>query len=137
VRKLLRRQSKDFYAAGFDAVLKRWDKCLGVFSRFEIHMFYVLYPFVIYLLTSAVITSMIFRCSSKNWLSANICNTSWNVIAVLFLSVKNLFVRRFSLKSEQSFVRVYIDWSCGENFFVFLYEYADYGDILPVLLVPD
>jgi hypothetical protein len=60
VRKWLRRQSKDFYAAGFDAVVKRWDmfsvliedmsrnKC---FFRFEYHMFYVLYPFMSYWLT--------------------------------------------------------------------------------------
>jgi hypothetical protein len=24
------RQSKDFYAAGFDALVKRWDKCINV-----------------------------------------------------------------------------------------------------------
>jgi hypothetical protein len=49
VRKWLRQQSKDFYAAGFDALVKRWDKCISVggryvekksvFSRFEYHMF--------------------------------------------------------------------------------------------------
>jgi hypothetical protein len=27
VRKWLRQQSEDFYAAGFDAVVKRWDLC--------------------------------------------------------------------------------------------------------------
>jgi hypothetical protein len=51
---------KDFYATAFDAQVKRWDKCIivgvgcqeiHVFSRFEYHMFYVLYPFVTYLLT--------------------------------------------------------------------------------------
>jgi hypothetical protein len=26
----LRQQSKDFYAAGFDAMIKRWDKCINV-----------------------------------------------------------------------------------------------------------
>jgi hypothetical protein len=26
----LRQQSKDFYAAGFDAIVKRWDKCINV-----------------------------------------------------------------------------------------------------------
>jgi hypothetical protein len=52
VRKWLRQQSKDFYAAGFDALVKRWDKCINVgggcveklsffFSRLEYHMFYV------------------------------------------------------------------------------------------------
>jgi hypothetical protein len=60
VRKWLRQQSKDFYAAGFDALVKRWDKCISVgggcreinvFPRFEYHMFYVLYPFVTHLLT--------------------------------------------------------------------------------------
>jgi hypothetical protein len=26
----LRQQSKDFYTAGFDALVKRWDKCISV-----------------------------------------------------------------------------------------------------------
>jgi hypothetical protein len=30
VRKWLRQQSKDFYAAGVDALVKRWDKCINV-----------------------------------------------------------------------------------------------------------
>jgi hypothetical protein len=30
VRKRLREQSKDFYAAGFDALVKRCDKCINV-----------------------------------------------------------------------------------------------------------
>jgi hypothetical protein len=30
VRKRLRQQSKDFYPAGFDAVVERWDKCINV-----------------------------------------------------------------------------------------------------------
>jgi hypothetical protein len=30
VRKWLRQQSKDFYAAGFDAMVKRWDKGISV-----------------------------------------------------------------------------------------------------------
>jgi hypothetical protein len=30
VRKWLRQQSKDFYAVGFDALVKRWDKCIHV-----------------------------------------------------------------------------------------------------------
>jgi hypothetical protein len=30
VRKWLRQQSKDFYTAGFDALVKRWDKCISV-----------------------------------------------------------------------------------------------------------
>jgi hypothetical protein len=30
VRKLVIKQSKDFYAAGFDAPVKRWDKCINV-----------------------------------------------------------------------------------------------------------
>jgi hypothetical protein len=30
VRKWLRQQSKDFYAAGFDALLKHWDECIDV-----------------------------------------------------------------------------------------------------------
>jgi hypothetical protein len=30
VRKWLRQQLKDFFAAGFDALVKRWDKCISV-----------------------------------------------------------------------------------------------------------
>jgi hypothetical protein len=30
VRKWLRQESKDFCAAGFDALVKRWDKCFNV-----------------------------------------------------------------------------------------------------------
>jgi hypothetical protein len=30
VRKWLRQQSKGCYAAGFDALVKRWDKCVNV-----------------------------------------------------------------------------------------------------------
>jgi hypothetical protein len=30
VRMWLRQQSKDFYAAGFDALVKQWDKCINV-----------------------------------------------------------------------------------------------------------
>jgi hypothetical protein len=59
VQKWLRQQSKDFYAVGFDALVELWGKCINVgreyvekyFSRFEYHMFCVLYPFVTCLLT--------------------------------------------------------------------------------------
>jgi hypothetical protein len=30
VRKWLRQQLQDFYAAGFDALAKRWNKCISV-----------------------------------------------------------------------------------------------------------
>jgi hypothetical protein len=30
IRKCPRQQSKHFYAAGFDALVKRWDKCISV-----------------------------------------------------------------------------------------------------------
>jgi hypothetical protein len=30
VRKWLRQQSKDFYGAGFDELVKRWDKCINI-----------------------------------------------------------------------------------------------------------
>jgi hypothetical protein len=30
VQRWLRRQSKDFYSAGFGALAKRWDKCTNV-----------------------------------------------------------------------------------------------------------
>jgi hypothetical protein len=30
VRKWLRQQSEDFYAAGFGALVKGWDKCIDV-----------------------------------------------------------------------------------------------------------
>jgi hypothetical protein len=50
---------KNSYAAGFDALVKRWDKCNNVgggyvekcFPRFEYHVCYILYPFMAYLLT--------------------------------------------------------------------------------------
>jgi hypothetical protein len=50
---------KSLYTAGFDALVKRWAKCINVgggyvekcFTMFEYHMFYVLYPFVTYLLS--------------------------------------------------------------------------------------
>jgi hypothetical protein len=61
VWKWLRQQSEDFYAAGFDALVKQWDKCINdcggyvkiqmFFSIFEYYMLYVLDPFVTYLLT--------------------------------------------------------------------------------------
>jgi hypothetical protein len=47
VRKWLRQESKDFCAEGFDALVKRWNKCINVgggyvekyfFSRFEYHV---------------------------------------------------------------------------------------------------
>jgi hypothetical protein len=56
---------KNFYAAGFDALVKRWHKRVNVggvyvekyiFPRFEYHMFYVSYSFVTYLLTLPRIT---------------------------------------------------------------------------------
>jgi hypothetical protein len=34
VRKLLRQQSKDFYAVGFDTLVKPWDKCINVVGGF-------------------------------------------------------------------------------------------------------
>jgi hypothetical protein len=30
VQKWLRQQPKDFYVAGYDALVKRWDKCINV-----------------------------------------------------------------------------------------------------------
>jgi hypothetical protein len=30
VRKWLRQQPKDFFAAGFNALVKQWDKCISV-----------------------------------------------------------------------------------------------------------
>jgi hypothetical protein len=60
VRKWLRQQSKDFYAAGFNALVKRWDKCIKVgegyvekcfFFPGSNITFYVLYQSVTYLLT--------------------------------------------------------------------------------------
>jgi hypothetical protein len=59
--KWLRQQSKNFYAAGFRHTGKSmgqvyeywWRICREInnFSRFECHMFYVLCPFVTYLLS--------------------------------------------------------------------------------------
>jgi hypothetical protein len=53
---------KNFCAAGFDALVKQWNKYIyqcwwricreiNVLARFEYHIFYVLYQFVPYLLT--------------------------------------------------------------------------------------
>jgi hypothetical protein len=60
-RKWLRQVSKLFYAVGFDALVKRWDKCINVaggyvekemfFPGSNLTFFYVLWPFVTYLLT--------------------------------------------------------------------------------------
>jgi hypothetical protein len=37
----LRQQSKDFYAAGFDALVKRWDMCINVGGGYdEKYMFF-------------------------------------------------------------------------------------------------
>jgi hypothetical protein len=61
VQKWLRQQSKDFSAVGFGAPVKRWDKFINFgggyirnnffFPRLECYIFYILYPFVTYLLT--------------------------------------------------------------------------------------
>jgi hypothetical protein len=56
VRKWLRQQSKDFYAAGkaMGQVYECWWRVcreINVLSSFGYHMFYVLYPFVAYSLT--------------------------------------------------------------------------------------
>jgi hypothetical protein len=65
VRKWLRQQSKHFYAAGCDALVIRWDKCIKVGGGFvkkymffpgsSITCFCVLYPLVTYLLTSSYV----------------------------------------------------------------------------------
>jgi hypothetical protein len=34
VRKWLRQKSKGFHAAGFDALVMRWDKCMNVGARY-------------------------------------------------------------------------------------------------------
>jgi hypothetical protein len=64
VRKLLRQQPKDFYAAGFNALVRRWDKCINVGGGYVEKFFFlqvrishcVLYPFVACLLTVPRIT---------------------------------------------------------------------------------
>jgi hypothetical protein len=41
MRKWLSQQSKDFYAAGFDALAKQWDKCISVGGGYvEKYMFF-------------------------------------------------------------------------------------------------
>jgi hypothetical protein len=41
VRKWLRTQSRDLYGAGFDALVKRWDKCINVGGGYvEKYMFF-------------------------------------------------------------------------------------------------
>jgi hypothetical protein len=34
MRKRLRQQSKDYYAAGFEALVERWNKCIDVGGGF-------------------------------------------------------------------------------------------------------
>jgi hypothetical protein len=34
VQKLLRQESKDFYAVGFYALVKRWDKCINFGGKY-------------------------------------------------------------------------------------------------------
>jgi hypothetical protein len=63
VRKWLRQQSKDFYAAGLDALVKLWDKCItvgggNVLSKLKYHMFYILFPFANYIL---ILLNIFFR----------------------------------------------------------------------------
>jgi hypothetical protein len=58
---VLRQQSRDLYAAGFDALVKQWDKCINVgggyvekkkfFQVRILHVFSFFYPFVTYSLT--------------------------------------------------------------------------------------
>jgi hypothetical protein len=41
LRKWLRQQSKDLYAAGFDTLIKHWDKCINVAAGYvEKYMFF-------------------------------------------------------------------------------------------------
>jgi hypothetical protein len=41
VRKWQRQQSKDFYAVGFDTLVKRWDKCVNIAGGYiEKYMFF-------------------------------------------------------------------------------------------------
>jgi hypothetical protein len=46
VRKWLRQQSKDFYGAGFDALVKRWDKCINIGGGYvEKYMFFAMFEY--------------------------------------------------------------------------------------------
>jgi hypothetical protein len=66
VRKWLRQPLEDLYAAGFDALVKRWDKCINVGGGYvkKYHKFYVLYPSVTYLLTDPVQLAPQMSCTS-------------------------------------------------------------------------
>jgi hypothetical protein len=44
VRKWLRQQSKDFCAAGFDALVKRWGKCIYVGGGYVEKYVYMFFP---------------------------------------------------------------------------------------------
>jgi hypothetical protein len=70
--------TKMFYAAGFDALVKRWDKCvnvegayvcreINVYSRIEYLMFYALYPFGLYLLALSRMCEWcrVYECQSR------------------------------------------------------------------------
>jgi hypothetical protein len=64
-RKWLRQQSKYFYSAGFDTLVKRQGKCVNIFSRLEYHHFWRFIPFVTYLLTHLHIRERF--CEVRSW----------------------------------------------------------------------
>jgi hypothetical protein len=117
-------KSKDFNAAGFDALVKRWDICISVwcricreikifFSRFEYRMFYVVYQFVTYLLTlpHTSILSSIHLCnylpSISNVIhaptsllfcpSTHLFNDVWAHLFTVYLNINPVFIRTLVL----------------------------------------
>jgi hypothetical protein len=49
VRKWLRQQSKDFQAAGIDALVTRWDRCVNVSGGYvEKYMFFSRFEYISY-----------------------------------------------------------------------------------------
>jgi hypothetical protein len=78
VRKWLGQQAKYFYAAGFDALLKRSDKCISVGGAFvEKYMFCSLYSFVTCLLELPhIFKALLLFCSGGVGMSWHCCTES-------------------------------------------------------------
>jgi hypothetical protein len=100
VRKWLRQQSKDFYVAGFEALVKRWDKCISVGGGYaEEYVFpqdrisHVLrFISICDLFTDSPSYK---RKSVYNWISRSTrycckATKSWNMLSVLLIIYFNL-----------------------------------------------
>jgi hypothetical protein len=125
MRKWPRQQSKDFYAACFDALVKRWDnvsmvvedtsrnKCF-FFPGSKI-MFYVLYPFVTYLPTLPRICFFpdrkighLYIC----WYFFFNSSGTWPPVITLRLWQTANRIMNFALWTPSRNVTIHISWDC-------------------------